>query len=1422
MAQNINQPDNNQPQPESKKPENNSFPAQGEGSFTPPQNQSWLHDAGAQEQARAEKNKKDERENNNPAQQQPGNVPDKADKPEKPSKVENATAAAAAATGSNPPNSGSSTPPPPGNFVPPAKPKSLLNKDQLKQTPNNNAQQLAAQKKAHDAQNEDTPGSGKSETREKAEAQTAAAASLATKKAIQAGTGVDVDKIPGAGKAVDKAVEKNVKVAFSAATVAIGMVLVIVVSLFGGTIATVIGAAFTGNGFPLPPPATPFQTSLLPYDQDEVEEGETIPKDRENRWEDVLYDAQETSKTNNFGVPWTVLAGLARVQTDFGRNSPYDNIDRDDNRHSRFGTSAAATGSSGEVVAATVEYTGRVLILGDARALAVAGGIQAAGTNPVTNRSNTTGTFSTLNTQLAQSGSIPEVIYIVVGENDNPPSAESIKQYVSSFMTKVPSTTTVIWANYYDPKRPAVSNYINTGIAQGINGKSNAVVHDIKTQASQNATTWFDSNGKATQAGKDAITRLAAARIKQAPTTAGFSLPIDKGKYRLSAWYNKRGSAWSSGYHTGQDFAAPQNTPVKAISSGTITKVDTCNCSWYGYQIEIQHAGGLKSTYSHLYSIAPGIQAGMQVQSGQHIAGVGTRGNSSGNHLHLEAILNGKKTDPMQYLPTGGASNQVASLGNVNQTTYLAQSEETSCEVSTIEPAIGGTDSQGVGLFLIKPSAAKEMEEDGLNPQNPCDQANFVAEKIVKAGSGLPSESEYDDWENNDDQAKKMWEEAIARSGIFVDPSNPTVSCKPTVTTDDEVANAIAYAINCEANNQSSLHVVDSVSVNNGTVTFATLDKRTSISQLTSEALTVAWNYSGQSLANCDNTATYAGVFPLTAAEATAAGLTDRCDPAGNIAAAAKLLVEGEAVEIDKRSTTSGPYQPMLGGWNSISWALGTQREQFTTSGPLRPWTPNEECADAINNWMVLAANTAALDGIDPNANPSGFNNVLNTVANPPSANTACETPSNVDIYHALSLASEGVSDDPEATTQTKQRAQLIGAHYAELAATNTSQPLIKGTDIVVDRLAVTRKTIPAPEKSPQYQPLPPFPVAQQAVTYAVGYGGIRPEWDTADESVLQGTSVAGVGSLPGGDVETVINAAMTQIGVDYSWGGGGPSGPSKGIAQGANTVGFDCSGLVQYAFAKAGYNLGGTTRQQINDGTAVAGGMANAIRGDILLWTNGSTPYHVAIYLGDNKILEAPRTGLKVRATDVYHTSKITSVRRIVPEGAGSTAGGNAGFPTTANGAALRAKIQADGGGAYAEMFVAAGQKHNVNPALLAAIASKESGFNPNARSYAGAVGLMQFMPATAAGMGLSNPADPAQSIEAGARYMRQLLNGTNGDIDRAVLGYNRGAGGARTCIRNLGNRLPQPGECGPAPYDGGNYIKSIKQNAAKYGFNY
>jgi cell wall-associated NlpC family hydrolase len=120
---------------------------------------------------------------------------------------------------------------------------------------------------------------------------------------------------------------------------------------------------------------------------------------------------------------------------------------------------------------------------------------------------------------------------------------------------------------------------------------------------------------------------------------------------------------------------------------------------------------------------------------------------------------------------------------------------------------------------------------------------------------------------------------------------------------------------------------------------------------------------------------------------------------------------------------------------------------------------------------------------------------------------------------------------------------------------------------------------------------------------------------------------------------EYVIQRAGSQMGVPYSWGGGNAVGPSRGIDSGAGTTGFDCSGLILYAFAGVGIKLPHYSGAQYELGRKIPSSQMR--RGDVIFYGPGGSQ-HVTLYLGNGQMLEAPYTGSTVKVSPV-RTSGMT-----------------------------------------------------------------------------------------------------------------------------------------------------------------------------------
>ncbi|MFE4499945.1 NlpC/P60 family protein [Rhodococcus sp. NPDC056743] len=123
--------------------------------------------------------------------------------------------------------------------------------------------------------------------------------------------------------------------------------------------------------------------------------------------------------------------------------------------------------------------------------------------------------------------------------------------------------------------------------------------------------------------------------------------------------------------------------------------------------------------------------------------------------------------------------------------------------------------------------------------------------------------------------------------------------------------------------------------------------------------------------------------------------------------------------------------------------------------------------------------------------------------------------------------------------------------------------------------------------------------------------------------------------------IESVIDRGMSQIGIQYAWGGGDENGPTRGIRDGGvadsygdfNKIGFDCSGLMIYAFAGIGISLPHYTGYQYTAGKQVPS--SEMKRGDMIFYGPNASQ-HVALYLGDGQMLEAPQSGSSVKVSPV------------------------------------------------------------------------------------------------------------------------------------------------------------------------------------------
>jgi hypothetical protein len=236
--------------------------------------------------------------------------------------------------------------------------------------------------------------------------------------------------------------------------------------------------------------------------------------------------------------------------------------------------------------------------------------------------------------------------------------------------------------------------------------------------------------------------------------------------------------------------------------------------------------------------------------------------------------------------------------------------------------------------------------------------------------------------------------------------------------------------------------------------------------------------------------------------------------------------------------------------------------------------------------------------------------------------------------------------------------------------------------------------------------------------------------------------------------VAAVVAAATAQLGWPYLWGG-------ESRAEG----GFDCSGLIDYAFGSAGFPVGRPTAAGLQTLTRAIP-LASAQAGDLVFV--GAPAHHVGLVVAPGLAIEAPHQGAVVRYEPL-------------PEGGWTSAGRLAALAATPSVGEPLPDWVPD---ALRPELLAASRAENLPVTLLAAQIEVESGFDPASVSGAGALGLAQFMPGTWSGTWnpwrSRSPLEPTAAIHAQARYLRRLVDRADGDLGRALAAYHDGWAGS------------------------------------------
>ncbi|CDO08111.1 peptidase M23 [Mycolicibacterium cosmeticum] len=200
----------------------------------------------------------------------------------------------------------------------------------------------------------------------------------------------------------------------------------------------------------------------------------------------------------------------------------------------------------------------------------------------------------------------------------------------------------------------------------------------------------------------------------------------------------------------------------------------------------------------------------------------------------------------------------------------------------------------------------------------------------------------------------------------------------------------------------------------------------------------------------------------------------------------------------------------------------------------------------------------------------------------------------------------------------------------------DTTLPMVPSANVVGDPIAIINAVLNIMATSLQL-------TADMGRNFLVKLGILSPATAAADPGITNGRIPRLYGRQAS---EFVIRRAMSQLGVPYSWGGGNANGPSRGIDQGAGTVGFDCSGLMLYAFAGVGIKLDHYSGSQYNAGRKIPSSQMQ--RGDLIFYGPNASQ-HEAMYLGDGMMLEAPYTGSVVKISPVRTSGMTPYVTRLI-----------------------------------------------------------------------------------------------------------------------------------------------------------------------------
>lgn len=628
-----------------------------------------------------------------------------------------------------------------------------------------------------------------------------------------------------------------------------------------------------------------------------------------------------------------------------------------------------------------------------------------------------------------------------------------------------------------------------------------------------------------------------------------------------SSGYGPRGNPTGGGeyqMHKGTDWAVPGGTPIGAVADGVVAEVVPNNDgSGWGNYVRIDHEIGgknVQSLYAHMQE-SSSLKVGDEVKAGDIVGPVGTTGDSTGDHLHLEILVEGEHVDPEKWLAENGADpggNVAGDLTDLVVTDNMSNSED---EESDEEEAT-------------------EEEEEEANEEEESDDEEVDEEQQAK-----------DDFEDN----VAFWEAVVQRTGLFADRNASGETCElkggDNDNSDESFTQQIIYSFHCEIAKSPELNTIEQAiysmpdadadedevkDFESEPVFKAIADRYDAEQRVIQEALQVSYTASKWDAEKCTEDGERAGLFQLTVEEMEAAGYEadERCDSAKNAAAAAKLFADGESKPVKDRPSDDGDFQPALGGWDNISIAVGTEdREDFATMGN---GSANVavvgRCEEVMEDWVDQIAKEAGGSDDEPGfadladeedlsaeekrarirdgnawsdeAAGGGFLGSGWGKVTPPHLSDDCGGGTARD--YAERIGEVAVSMAAEEDDEDRKKAMLGFAKWNELLRGEAGGEPIVGVSSLVERLSVYSydyPEVPVTQDAIAQMMLGELggrdgyvPLHQRAVEYAIFFGGLSQPFDTAKRIYGSLEEAASSGGGGGGTSGPTPSGGQTEV----------------------------------------------------------------------------------------------------------------------------------------------------------------------------------------------------------------------------------------------------------------------------------------------------